>query len=222
MVLMEADAAGRPVIASTIAGVPELVARNRLAGAGRRCRMALACAIRHLAATPPDRLAEMGRAARACRGVRTPRHRPTRPARWPPFSLRGGAMTRSGLPAPAIPTRLLAANLARSPCLARLPLHVERNAPSCRHGLQPGAGRTTDAGRGLCPSRRLSAPGLGGAAGARGWTNWPGSTPTGRCSAASASGWMPHMSGRSGHPRWARSSAGCRMTPVRCKASTNC
>ncbi len=64
MVVMEAFAAGRPAIATAIAGVPELVTPETgwLVPAGDAA--ALALAIRHLAATPPDRLAEMGRAAR--------------------------------------------------------------------------------------------------------------------------------------------------------------
>ncbi|MCF8511215.1 MAG: glycosyltransferase family 4 protein [Rhodobacteraceae bacterium] len=65
MVLMEAMANGRPVIATAIAGVPELV--NRDAGwivpAGDA--MALATAIHALSQMAPERLAEMGRAARA-------------------------------------------------------------------------------------------------------------------------------------------------------------
>lgn len=64
MVVMEAFAAGRPAIASAIAGVPELVDRDTgwLVPAGDA--EALAQAIRQFAATPPDRLATMGRAAR--------------------------------------------------------------------------------------------------------------------------------------------------------------
>lgn len=65
MVLMEAMANGRPVIATAIAGVPELV--NRDAGwivpAGDA--MALATAIHALSQMPPERLREMGQAARA-------------------------------------------------------------------------------------------------------------------------------------------------------------
>ena len=64
MVLMEAMANGRPVIATAIAGVPELV--NRDAGwivpAGDA--MALATAIHALSQMSPERLAEMGAAAR--------------------------------------------------------------------------------------------------------------------------------------------------------------
>jgi glycosyltransferase involved in cell wall biosynthesis len=65
MVVMEAFAAGRPVIASAIAGVPELVERDTgwLVPAGDAT--ALANAIAALAAMPRDRLADMGRAARA-------------------------------------------------------------------------------------------------------------------------------------------------------------
>ncbi len=65
MVVMEAMAAGRPVIATAIAGLPELVTPETgwLVPAGDA--EALAGAISTLAATPPERLAEMGRAARA-------------------------------------------------------------------------------------------------------------------------------------------------------------
>jgi glycosyltransferase involved in cell wall biosynthesis len=65
MVVMEAFAAGRPVIASAIMGVPELVTRETgwLVPAGDP--VALARAIADAAATPHDRLAEMGRKARA-------------------------------------------------------------------------------------------------------------------------------------------------------------
>lgn len=65
MVVMEAMAAGRPVIASAIAGVPELVVAETgwLVPAGDT--NALADAIATLAATPPDKLAGMGHAARA-------------------------------------------------------------------------------------------------------------------------------------------------------------
>lgn len=65
VVLMEAMAAGRPVIATAIAGVPELVTPDTgwLVPAGDAA--ALADAIRALAATPPDRLQAMGAAARA-------------------------------------------------------------------------------------------------------------------------------------------------------------
>ncbi len=64
MVVMEAMAAGRPVIATSIAGVPELVTRDTgwLVPAGDA--QALADAIGTMAATPPDRLTEMGKAAR--------------------------------------------------------------------------------------------------------------------------------------------------------------
>lgn len=65
VVVMEALAAGRPVIATAIAGVPELVTSGCgwLVPAGDA--HALATAIRELAATPRDRLAEMGLAGRA-------------------------------------------------------------------------------------------------------------------------------------------------------------
>lgn len=65
VVLMEAMAMGRPVIATAIAGVPELVVPDVgwLVPAGDAT--ALADAIAALAATPPGRLAEMGAAARA-------------------------------------------------------------------------------------------------------------------------------------------------------------
>lgn len=64
MVVMEAFAAGRPVIATAIAGVPELVTQDTgwLVPAGDAS--ALAEAIATLATTSPDRLAAMGRAAR--------------------------------------------------------------------------------------------------------------------------------------------------------------
>ncbi|MBL4918472.1 glycosyltransferase [Szabonella alba] len=65
VVVMEAMAAGRPVIATAIAGLPELVREGRegwLVPAGDAG--ALARAIRDLAATPPERLAGMGVAAR--------------------------------------------------------------------------------------------------------------------------------------------------------------
>lgn len=64
MVVMEAFAAARPVIASAIMGVPELVspATGWLVPAGDPA--ALAEAIRAFAATPRDRLAEMGAVAR--------------------------------------------------------------------------------------------------------------------------------------------------------------
>lgn len=65
MVVMEAMALERPVIASAIAGVPELVTAETgwLVPAGDAA--ALARAIRTLAETPADRLAATGRAARA-------------------------------------------------------------------------------------------------------------------------------------------------------------
>jgi colanic acid/amylovoran biosynthesis glycosyltransferase len=64
VVVMEAFAAGRPVIASAIMGVPELVSRETgwLLPAGDP--EALADAIRAFAATPRDRLAAMGAEAR--------------------------------------------------------------------------------------------------------------------------------------------------------------
>lgn len=65
MVIMEAFAAGRPAIATSIAGIPELVTPDTgwLVPAGDAER--LATAIEDFAGTPPDRLAEMGLAARA-------------------------------------------------------------------------------------------------------------------------------------------------------------
>ena len=65
VVIMEAMAMGRPVIATAIAGVPELVTPETgwLVPAGDAG--ALAGAISALAATPPARLAEMGAAGRA-------------------------------------------------------------------------------------------------------------------------------------------------------------
>ncbi len=65
VVLMEAMAAGRPVIATAIAGVPELVTAETgwLVPAGDA--EALAEAIRTLAATPAEELATKGAAARA-------------------------------------------------------------------------------------------------------------------------------------------------------------
>ncbi|NUB44936.1 glycosyltransferase [Fertoebacter nigrum] len=66
MVVMEAMAAGRPVIATMIAGVPELVLPGEtgwLVPAGDAA--ALAGAMDALAATAPERLAAMGQAARA-------------------------------------------------------------------------------------------------------------------------------------------------------------
>lgn len=64
MVVMEAMAAGRPVIATAIAGVPELVNRDTgwLVPAGDA--QALADVIGELAATPQNQLIAMGRAAR--------------------------------------------------------------------------------------------------------------------------------------------------------------
>jgi glycosyltransferase involved in cell wall biosynthesis len=64
MVVMEAFAAARPVIASAIMGVPELVSRETgwLVPAGDP--LALADAIRAFATTPRDRLATMGAQAR--------------------------------------------------------------------------------------------------------------------------------------------------------------
>lgn len=64
MVLMEAMANGRPVIATAIAGVPELVNRDCGWVVPAGDAMALATAIHALAQMPADRLAEMGRAAR--------------------------------------------------------------------------------------------------------------------------------------------------------------
>jgi glycosyltransferase involved in cell wall biosynthesis len=65
VVLMEAMAMGRPVIATAIAGVPELVTAETgwLVPAGDAA--ALAAAIVELAATPAARLQAMGAAARA-------------------------------------------------------------------------------------------------------------------------------------------------------------
>jgi colanic acid/amylovoran biosynthesis glycosyltransferase len=65
MVIMEAFAAGRTVLATSIAGIPELVTPDTgwLVPAGDADR--LAAAIADMARTPPDRLAEMGHAARA-------------------------------------------------------------------------------------------------------------------------------------------------------------
>lgn len=65
MVVMEAMAAGRPVIATAIAGVPELVVAGEtgwLVPAGDP--LALAEAIAALARTPQDKLTAMGKAAR--------------------------------------------------------------------------------------------------------------------------------------------------------------
>ena len=65
MVLMEAMANGRPVIATAIAGVPELVNRDAGWTVPAGDAMALATAIHALSQMPPERLAEMGQAARA-------------------------------------------------------------------------------------------------------------------------------------------------------------
>lgn len=64
MVVMEAMAAGRPVIATTIAGIPELITRETgwLVPAGDAG--ALATAMADMAAMGLDRLSEMGSAAR--------------------------------------------------------------------------------------------------------------------------------------------------------------
>jgi glycosyltransferase involved in cell wall biosynthesis len=65
VVLMEAMALGRPVIASRIAGVPELV-EDRVSGwlVPPASPRALADALRQALAAPPEQLAEMGRCAR--------------------------------------------------------------------------------------------------------------------------------------------------------------
>lgn len=66
MVIMEAMAAGRPVIATYIAGIPELVQEGTtgwLVPAGDAG--ALAAAMADLADTPPERLTEMAEAGRA-------------------------------------------------------------------------------------------------------------------------------------------------------------
>lgn len=66
VVLMEAMATGRPVIATYIAGIPELVQPGRngwLVPAGDT--EALAAAIIEMALTPPETLAKMGKGARA-------------------------------------------------------------------------------------------------------------------------------------------------------------
>jgi colanic acid/amylovoran biosynthesis glycosyltransferase len=65
VVVMEAMAAGRPIIATSIAGVPELVTPDVgwLVPAGDAT--ALAQAIQTLAQTPPETLLQMGTAARA-------------------------------------------------------------------------------------------------------------------------------------------------------------
>lgn len=65
VVLMEAMANGRPVIATAIAGVPELVTPETGWTVPAGDAAALADAIRALATTPPERLAAMGAAARA-------------------------------------------------------------------------------------------------------------------------------------------------------------
>ena len=64
VVVMEAMAAGRPIIATAIAGVPELVTPDVgwLVAAGDA--QALATAIHTLAQTPPETLSRMGHAAR--------------------------------------------------------------------------------------------------------------------------------------------------------------
>lgn len=64
MVVMEAMASGRPVIATTIAGVPELVTQDTgwLVPAGDAA--ALATALRHAASLPAKDLTRMGQAAR--------------------------------------------------------------------------------------------------------------------------------------------------------------
>jgi glycosyltransferase involved in cell wall biosynthesis len=64
MVIMEAMASGRPVIATAIAGIPELVTPDTgwLVPAGDAA--ALADAIRKLAATAPSQLSAMGQAGR--------------------------------------------------------------------------------------------------------------------------------------------------------------
>lgn len=64
MVLMEAMANARPVIATAIAGVPELVNRDAGWTVPAGDAMALATAIHALSQMPPERLAEMGQAAR--------------------------------------------------------------------------------------------------------------------------------------------------------------
>jgi glycosyltransferase involved in cell wall biosynthesis len=66
MVMMEAMAAGRPVIGTYVAGVPELVRPGEtgwLVPAGDAA--ALAAAMAEVAATPRARLTEMGLAGRA-------------------------------------------------------------------------------------------------------------------------------------------------------------
>ena len=65
MVLMEAMANARPVIATAIAGVPELVNRDAGWTVPAGDAMALATAIHALSQMSPERLAEMGQAARA-------------------------------------------------------------------------------------------------------------------------------------------------------------
>jgi colanic acid/amylovoran biosynthesis glycosyltransferase len=65
VVVMEAMAAGRPVIATAIAGVPELVTPDVGWPVPAGDARALADTIATLAATPSDRLGQMGAAARA-------------------------------------------------------------------------------------------------------------------------------------------------------------
>ncbi len=65
VVIMEAMAAGRPVIATWVAGIPELVTPETGWLVPPGDASALADAIRALAATPPDQLLHMGRAARS-------------------------------------------------------------------------------------------------------------------------------------------------------------
>lgn len=64
MVLMEAMAQGRPVIATAIAGVPELVTRESGWTVPAGDAAALAAAIQALSQTPHERLTEMGHTAR--------------------------------------------------------------------------------------------------------------------------------------------------------------
>jgi colanic acid/amylovoran biosynthesis glycosyltransferase len=65
MVLMEAMANGRPVIATAIAGIPELVNRDCGWTVPAGDALAFATAIHALSQMPAERLAEMGAAARA-------------------------------------------------------------------------------------------------------------------------------------------------------------